>query len=88
MPDQHIEMFLKWLPGGVAPSVNAWLADHGLSSSPMKNGLLVAGSSDRIEKAFGVSIEGQLRPLNIPVPAELKSYVEAITIPKPRQFYR
>jgi hypothetical protein len=87
MTDQHVELFLKWRPGGEAPEVYTWLAKNGLSSLPMKQGLLITGTSDRVEKAFGVSLAGQSLPFEIPVPTELSAHVETIVVPRPRQIY-
>lgn len=88
MSDQHIELFVKYVAGGDEEHVRKWLADHGLASDPMQAGhLLVSGGSDQVEKAFGVTLEGRSRPFDVPVPDELKPYVESITIPRSRKFY-
>lgn len=85
--EDYIELFLKWKESGENRQAKAWLQKNGLSMLPMKNGLLITGSRDLIEKVFSVSLENKQPPFELPVPAELQPFVESITLPRPRSYH-
>jgi hypothetical protein len=86
MPD-FVEVFLKWAPNGDSVQVQAWLEQRGLSTLRMKQGLLVTGTRSQIEEAFAVSLDNPRRPLELPVPDDLRSHVASLTVPKPRSYH-
>jgi|GEM_PF-2655855 len=85
--DQYLELFLKWNTSGESPEAKAWLESNGLSTMPMKHGLLVTGSRRQIETVFSVSLEKVQPPFELPVPDALKPYVESIALPRPRTYH-
>jgi hypothetical protein len=70
MPDDHIELFLKWTPKAIPHVVHDWLERQGFSVMKMKTGLLVSGTRNQIERAFSVSLENVKPPMELPVPVE------------------
>jgi hypothetical protein len=87
MPDQPIELFLKWRPAGNAKKVHDWLASKGLSGEPGTHSLVIMSSVGKVEKAFGVSLAGRPLPSELPVPKELSGHVEAIQVAKRPELY-
>ena len=88
MTDDFVQLFLKWSSAGEHPEVKAWLERNGLSSMPMKQGLLVTGNRQRIEKAFAVSLENVQGPFELPIPEDLTQHVSSIALPRPRSYHR
>jgi hypothetical protein len=88
LADDYIELFVKWTPNTITDSARRWLEQRGFMVTPMKSGVLLLGTRNQIEKAFSVSLENIKPPANLPVPTELRDYVDSITIPKPRSYHR
>ncbi len=84
MNDDFVESILLWNEKGSSNSVIQWLQEHGLSTTPMRAGLLITGRRERFETAFSVDLKNVEPPLKLPVPEELKEHVASIGIPKPR----
>jgi hypothetical protein len=87
MNGDFIEALLLWNEKGSSDSVSQWLQKHGLTSIPMKTGLLITGTSKQFENVFSVDLKHTEPPLELPVPAEFKEHVASIVIPKRRQPY-
>jgi hypothetical protein len=85
--DQYVELFLKWTEGGENREAKAWLENNGLSTLPMKHGLLLTGSRSQIEKTFSISLENVQPPLELPIPAELTRHFASIILPRPRSYH-
>ena len=88
LADDYFELFVKWTPNTVTDNARRWLEQRGFTVTPMKSGVLLLGTINQIENAFSVSLENIKLPVNLPVPAELRDYVDSITIPKPRSYHR
>lgn len=87
MTDEYVELFLKWAKGE-SPEVKSWLERKGLSTIPMKDGLLVSGSRDQVEKAFAVSLENRELPFTLPIPKDLAPHLASIILPRSRSYHR
>ncbi len=87
MTADHLELFLKWRASGENPRVQAWLEQRGLSTTRLKQGLLISGNRENVEKAFSVSLSTSQVPAPLPVPEDLAPYVASITLPKPRSYH-
>jgi hypothetical protein len=85
--DEYVELFLKWNESGEKLEAKSWLQNKGLSTLPMKHGLLLTGSRRQIETAFSVSLENVQPPFELPLPAALKPHVASITLPRPRAYH-
>ena len=86
--DDYVEAIAVW--GGTGPSdvVQEWLARHGLHSVPMVAGLLITGSRQQFERAFGVELSGiGSRSISLPIPEALKPFVSSIEIPRPPRIH-
>ena len=88
LADDYFELFVKWTPNTVTDNARRWLEQRGFMVTTMKSGVLLLGTRNQIENAFSVSLENIKLPVNLPVPAELRDYVDSITIPKPRSYHR
>ena len=88
MADDYFELFVKWTPNTVTNNARRWLEQRGFTVTTMKSGVLLLGTRNQIENAFSVSLENIKLPVNLPVPAELRDYIDSITIPKPRSYHR
>jgi len=87
MLDDYLELILRWSAQGENLEAKSWLEKNGLSTSRMKNGLLITGSRSQIETVFSVSLENRELPFLLPIPVELQSSVASITLPKPRSYH-
>jgi hypothetical protein len=87
MAGEFFEVLLKWSPSGADPRVRDWLERQGLTAMPMKAGMLTVVSRGQIETSFGVSVEDVQPPVELPVPEELKPYLSAVTVLKPRSYH-
>ena len=74
---------LLWSTAGPSSMAERWLAERGLQVMPMRAGLLVTGSRETFERAFGVDLGGQELPFSLPVPDALRDAVAAISIRRP-----
>lgn len=86
MPQDHLEAMLLWSASGPSSVVERWLAERGLQVMPMRAGLLVTGSRETFESAFGVDLEAQELPISLPVPNALRDAVAAISIRRPPDY--
>lgn len=82
--EDYIEAILAWGERGPSPAVEHWLAERGLRCLSMRAGLLITGGQHDFEAAFNTSLQNVEPPADLPVPAEFRGIVSAITIPKPR----
>jgi hypothetical protein len=64
-----------------------WLENNGLSTLPMKHGLMVAGTHGQIETVFSVTLENRQPPFELPIPEDLKPHVASVTLPRPRSYH-
>ncbi|MER9349978.1 hypothetical protein [Mesorhizobium sp. M0227] len=87
MTDQHVELFVRFNPLADTEVVHSWFEQHGLSVAPMKVGALLTGSRSKIEKAFSVSLNEIAPAATLPLPAELRSHVESVTLFEPRSYH-
>jgi hypothetical protein len=87
MAGDFFEVLLKWTPSGADSHVREWLERQGLTAMPMKAGMLTLASRSQIEKAFGVSLEDAQPPFELPIPEELRPYLSAVTVLKPRSYH-
>jgi hypothetical protein len=85
--DEYVEAVLTLRAGEHEQRVVDWLSAHGLGSLPMRSGLLVQGTRQAFDAAFGVHFEQAHLPMVLPVPAELRDAVDTITVPAPRQYH-
>jgi hypothetical protein len=79
---QHREVVVQLRPGGDPDRVGGWLRQRNLEVLPLAVGLLATGDGATVRAAFGVEPEGEL-----PVPPELSTDVESITIVPPKQLH-
>jgi len=87
MSEDHLEIIVKYAPTGSAQTVQKWLEQRGLSVTPMKSGLLLAGSRGQIEKTLGVPLDAVDRPASLPIPPDLRAHVASILLPGPRSYH-
>jgi hypothetical protein len=87
LPDDYIELFVKWTPNAVSDEAHRWFERAGLVATPMKSGAVLLGTTSQVEKAFSIALNANAPPASVPVPAELRDHVESITISKPRSYY-
>jgi hypothetical protein len=66
--------------------VEEWLTARSLQPIPMRAGLLVTGTRDAFEAAFGVDLANARPPVQLEVPPELREAISSIVIPPPRRF--
>jgi hypothetical protein len=85
--DDYIEAILVWSDQGPAPEVESWLRTHGFQTMEMAAGLLVTGTRRQFAEAFGIDPTARERPLELPVPDELRDKVASIMIGPPRRIY-
>jgi hypothetical protein len=87
MNDEFIEVLLLWNEKGADTSVRQWLHHNGLSTTPLKAGLLISGTRAQFEMVFAVDLDHPQTLQDVKVPAELKEHVLSIGVPKRRQPY-
>jgi hypothetical protein len=87
MSDDFLEAILIWNTNGPSEAVLQWLQKRGLRLTPMKAGLLIAGTKAQFAATFSVGESSLVASSNIPVPEPLRNHVLSIGIPKPRQPY-
>src|SRR5688572_14708928 len=68
---EHVEAILVWSRNGPSSTVNQWLADRGLQTLPMRQGLLVSGTRQQFSTAFQVTVDLEALPISLPIPPEL-----------------
>jgi hypothetical protein len=83
---EHVEAILVWSRNGPSPTVNQWLADRGLQTLPMRQGLLVSGTRQQFSTAFQVTVDLEALPISLPIPPALDDFVSSITIPRPPHY--
>jgi len=83
----YVEAVLLWSAGGPSPDVRRWLEDRGLVVTPMVTGLLVSGSRQHFQEAFGTEAASGQAPYPLPVPEALQGAVDSIVVPAPRHVH-
>ena len=86
MAQEYFEAILIWTQSGPSPAVAQWMAERGLQTRSMRQGLLISGERATFEFAFQVELDLESLPLSLPVPDELREAVASITIPKPPDY--
>lgn len=86
-PTDYLEAVLVWslVPDAAA---DTWLRARGLDTLPMQSGLLVTGTREVFDRAFGVELEHATFPVSLPLPSALQGSVRLIRIralPTPHQ---
>ena len=85
--DEYVEAILVWRDRGPVPEVEGWLRERGLRTLPMAAGLLVTGTVRQFAAAFHIDPRRGERPVDVPVPPELRDGVASITIPPAPRVY-
>ena len=86
MTDEYVELILKWRPSVDVDYARKWLESHDFVVTPMKAGAALLGTRRQIEKTFSTSLRDAQPPIDLPIPDELRKYVESVTFPKPRSY--
>jgi hypothetical protein len=86
MTHGHIEALLLWNERGDSDSVRQWFVDRGFDVTPMRAGLLIAGTKAQFETVLAVDLKDAEPPIQLPIPREITQHVASFGIPRPRRF--
>ena len=85
MLDSHyVAAILVWATAdGADDAVIEWLREREFVVQPMVAGLLVTGALSAFNSAFAVDLSTQDPPMDLPIPAAIRSKVSSVTISSP-----
>jgi hypothetical protein len=87
LADDYIEFFVRWAPNISVAAARRRLEQYGFTVTTMQSGASLLGTKEQVERVFSVSLQHIGPPANLPVPAELRDYVEAVIIPRARSYH-
>jgi hypothetical protein len=86
--DGFLEAVVELRKGADASRVENWLGTRGLATSRMVVGFLITGDPAAFDAAFGVKPAELPLSGELPVPAELRHHVAAVSIVPPKRTHR
>jgi hypothetical protein len=86
MDPDYVEAVLTLTEKGKSEHVQKWFADRGFKVMPMQSGLLVSAPASQFEAHLGTNLQTAAAPVDLPIPADIRSHVAAFGVPRPRRY--